>query len=297
MLHGVIDLGSNTVRLSLYRIENGKLRTSYLQKKTVGLISYIDKEQYLSEEGIIRAVEIVLELKAVAKKKRVQTLSIIATAAIRNIHNSADVITEIQMKTKLHVKLLSGEEEALMGLSGIMQEYQFSDGVFVDIGGGSTEIVIYQNNEVIQAFSMPIGSLNTYLNKVKKLLPTKSELKKIEYTVIDALSKEVKKLVDIDQIYGVGGTLNALRKIYQFKEMGAMQEVITFKHIKQILKSVDVSEKDSYLTLIRIVPERIHTIVPGLAIMKAIFKFFNAQTLHVSKYGIREGYVLNQFKG
>lgn len=290
MTYGIIDLGSNTVRIALYRMSKTKtLINTFTQKETVGLSSYIKKNGNMSDEGIKTAVNIVNEFKAIARKRQVKKLFVIATAVIRNANNKDLILETLALETKLVIDCLSGEEEALYGVYGVNQSYTYDKGIIVDIGGGSTELTLFNDKNIEASVSIPIGSLNSYIDHVQQLLPTKKEIEAIESSFKNHLNK-LRKIEGLP-IYGLGGTLNALKKLIN----GSSEQPITYQELKALIKAIKPKEKETYLHLIQIVPERLHTIMPGLIIIRTIFKYFNVEEMFVSKPGIREGYIYTKF--
>ena len=93
----------------------------------------------------------------------------ISTASLRLISNKNEVLEEIERRTGIFVDLISGLEEAKLDFIGATLFTDLDEGVLIDIGGGSTELVSFQDGEMLESFSMPIGSLNTYNRFVKKI--------------------------------------------------------------------------------------------------------------------------------
>jgi exopolyphosphatase/guanosine-5'-triphosphate,3'-diphosphate pyrophosphatase len=188
--------------------------------------------------------------------------------------------------------VLSGEEEAVCGFAGVSGDNNVMDGCVIDIGGGSTEIVSFKNKTVEKAASFSIGSLNTYKNFVKNILPAKTELSEIK--------KEVKRILNENEVdrniscaYGVGGTIRAVLRLYNEEyKIDDSNRIMESDKIKKLMKLY--SEKKNYMTdkIIKIAPERLHTIIPGLTILCTVLKLYNLTTVTVSKYGVREGYLI-----
>ncbi|MBN3491215.1 hypothetical protein JV173_06835 [Acholeplasma equirhinis] len=296
MRYGVIDLGSNTVRLVVYDIiDQNNFKKVYSRKEVVGLASYLLPEGYLSDMGILRAIEVVKELKEDSESYQTDKLFLIATATVRNARNQNEIVNRIHMSTGVKVTLLSGLEEASVGVLGIKHEFDFKEGVVIDIGGGSTEVSTIFDKKVDQAASLPVGSLNAYITYVKDMLPTESEIKSIKKGVIHALEQAEIKRLKMNVIYGIGGTLKAAKALYEGM-MNKHLDYLTKENILHIMRKIDPTKKSTYLNLIRLVPERFHTIMPGLVILETIFEYFDAERLYIGKNGIREGYILSQMK-
>ncbi len=290
---GIVDIGSNTIRLSCYEIHEDKSFDCIFHKKQMaGLANYIDKDGRMTEEGIERAVKALESINSFIKHIKLEKVHYFATAAIRNTVNCSDVISEIQEKTGCEINVISGEEEAVCGFVGVSGDNNVTDGCVIDIGGGSTEIVSFENKTVENAASFGIGSLNTYKGFVKNILPAKTELSEIKKEVKRILSEE-KIDKKIKSAYGVGGTIRAVLRLYNEEyKLPDTNRIMDSDKIKKLLKVY--SEKKNYMTdkIIKIAPERLHTLVPGLTILCTVLKLYNLITVTVSKYGVREGYLI-----
>jgi exopolyphosphatase/guanosine-5'-triphosphate,3'-diphosphate pyrophosphatase len=302
MNYGIIDMGSNTIRLCIYHYEDGTLNRIMDRKEMAELASYI-KDGKLSQTGINVACNVLQSFSAIVSNFSLDGLYVFATASLRNISNTDMVVQIIREQTGFQVEVLSGEEEARLDFIGIFHETDVNDGVMADIGGGSTEIVIYENSKIVNAACMPIGSLNLYSQYVKRLIPSAEEREKITARI----EEEFSKLKDfpsrkIPVLCGVGGTSRAALKLNNrlFDEPAANREMDA-GHIRKILKRISKDEIAMAKTIVKIVPERIHTITTGLLILNAVVGHFGSEQVYVSGHGVREGYiygkVLNEHDG
>lgn len=111
MTYGVIDMGSNTIRLCLYRLERGELISLFNKKTTAGLIGYVD-DGMLSSKGIRKACDVLNTYKRMSEFANVKKLHVFATASLRNISNSSEAVRQIYEETGFQVDVLSGYDEA-----------------------------------------------------------------------------------------------------------------------------------------------------------------------------------------
>ena len=102
----------------------------------------------------------------------------LSTASLRNISNSQAAVSEIEDRTGLAINLLSGAQEAEYDFVGAARTIDLKSGLLVDIGGGSTELVMYNNMQIQNSISLPIGSLSMYTKFVKHLFPNKKRTQK-----------------------------------------------------------------------------------------------------------------------
>lgn len=295
MKYGVIDLGSNTVKLLIYFPEGDKLNILHEKRQVVGLSSYLLPEGYLSDLGILKAIEVVDKFVKEANKFGVDELYVLATAIVRNSRNHNEIINRINQATNANVILLSGEEEAKYGVLGVLNEYEIKEGVIFDVGGGSTEVSIIKENEPIFSTSISIGCLNSYVSYVKDILPTKNEQLLIEKGLTKALKENNVFKEKLTNIYGIGGTIKALSKLYA-SYTNKVKKTFNRSDINFLFQKLKESNKQTYLHLIRVVPERLHTIMPGLIIINNLFNYFESDDLFICENGLREGFLLNKLK-
>lgn len=292
MNYGIIDMGSNTIRLCIYHYDNGTLNRIIDRKEMAELAGYI-KGGKLSQTGISVACTALLSFREIVSNFTLDGLYVFATASLRNISNTEMVVQIIKEQTGFDVEVLSGEEEARLDFIGIFHETDVQDGVMADIGGGSTEIVLYENAKIIKAACIPVGSLNLYSQYVKRLIPNTDERGQITARIEEELSK-IDGLPDhkIPVLCGVGGTLRAALKLNNrlFDEPAVNREFDT-DHIRKILKRIAKDEIAMAKTIVKIVPERIHTITTGLLILSAVIRRFGSEQVFVSGHGVREGYI------
>ena len=147
MLQAMIDIGSNTIRMAVYKIEDGHATQIMKRKHTVGLSAYV-KDGVMQEEGVRRAAEVVSEYRDFLAGMGVENTVAFTTAALRNATNSAEAVAALESRTGLSIRVISGEEEAAFDFAGAIHDLSADKGVILDIGGGSTEIVTYRARRV-----------------------------------------------------------------------------------------------------------------------------------------------------
>ncbi|WP_050614483.1 Ppx/GppA phosphatase family protein [Bacillus testis] len=294
MICGVIDVGSNTIRLNIYQYEEGKL-ISLLHKKTMaGLAAYVDKG-CMNPKGIDTACRILLEYKNIVKHFNIRQMNVFATASLRNIVNTDEVVRVIKERTGYRVEVISGEEEAVLDFIGATHDREIEHGLMVDIGGGSTELAFIEDSKIVQAISLPIGSLSLFSLYAEKLFPKKSERQAMKHRVkqeLDKISAEG-DFTKYPAICGVGGTIRAAKKLDDAQD-GNHSAFIRAESVDHLLELLKKGKKDTLRRILQVVPDRVHTIVPGLIILQAIARRFGCERIYVSQFGVREGYVYNR---
>ena len=291
MKQAIIDIGSNSIRLTLYETQGQNFKILFREKIMAGLAGYVENGS-LSAEGIECACAGLLTFRSILQTLEVAHISVFATASLRNISNTEQALSVIRAATGYSVEVISGEDEALLGYTGAMQELHLAGGAFLDIGGASTEIVTFENGEPVDYASFPIGSLSLYRRCVKKILPGEGSLKR--------LRQEISKTIDVSEgamapralLVGVGGTARAALKLarHHYKISDDCRSMTTGQ-LDGLCSFLCSGKKEASDLILRLEAERIHTLVPGLLILQHVFHLFGAQQLVISKYGVREGYL------
>lgn len=296
---GIVDIGSNTIRLSCYEKTDGNRYTCVIHKKEMaGLSGYVNEQRIMTEAGIDRAVKAIENFKTVIEHMELESIHFFATAAIRNTANCDKVVSKIKNRTGYNIHVLSGEEEAICDFVGVSENDSVKSGMVIDIGGGSTEIVTFSDRRIGKATSMGIGSLNTYRAHVKNIVPSKIEITSIRKEVCKSLSDEKIPVTKSDYAYGIGGSIRAILRLYN-KEFNKDENnrSMEFDRLKALLKLYTDDKKYLIDKIIKTAPERLHTIIPGLVILCTVLKFCEIDTLKVSGYGVREGYLIRHVLG
>ena len=292
MISSIIDIGSNTIRLSVYQIQEGTIIPLLHKKTMAGLASYI-QDGCMSEEGIHIAIRVLKEYRSLLEHLSIQTVSVFATAALREISNTIQAVKMIQKETGFLIDVISGKREAVLDFFGATHVLDTKEGILVDIGGGSTELVSYQNASILQASSMEVGSLGLFARFVGNLFPSKKEQKKISNYVKKQLEKQKEfRENQFPILCGVGGTIRATLKLNNlFFQQPDENKSIPAKNVKKLLKQLNQMEPEVLRKVLKVIPDRIHTIIPGMIVLQTIIKRFGCEEIQVSPYGVREGYL------
>lgn len=295
-MYAIIDLGSNTARMNIYKVKNHVLKLKSSHKETIGLAAYLEGHS-LSDEGLAVAIETVQKFLKEIKDARIKKTYLIATATIRKAKNKDVFLETFEAVKNLEIHLLTGPEEATYDFHAVFLDQPEPSGIVVDIGGGSTEIVTYRDGQIIQADAIPIGSLSSYMDHVKKLIPGKKARKKIKKQVLKYLKEAGFEPTEVTPVlHGVGGTMRAARKLIDPKADPYLAEPLSLEAVKPLIKLIASKEKDAYLKLIRTVPERIHTIGTGLVILDAIHEYFSPVHMRIFTQGVREGFIVKNLE-
>ena len=298
MLYGMIDIGSNTVRMAIYELEGERVEMVMKKKHLVGLASYV-KNGVMTRNGIEKAVEILLEFKEFLYSFNITEFTAFTTAALRNSKNGREAVFEIEQRTGVNVRILTGDEEATFDFIGATHNLVEDKGLLIDIGGGSTEIVYFAHREIEAKVSLPIGSLAFHTKYATGILPSAAECDdmRAEAEVTIAAVGEF-QAVSHAQICGIGGTFKAAVALYNsMYGLRSRNKRIEARRIPDIIRrfqrDYELTQQDSIL-LMRTVPDRLRTFIPGLIIADVLAKRFGSSSIIYSDSGVREGFIYDQ---
>ncbi|NCB62299.1 MAG: phosphatase [Clostridia bacterium] len=287
---GVIDLGSNTVRLAVFQRENGKVERLLNEQRNVGLAGYVSGGA-LSEDGIRAACRALEEYRVLLAAFGIPEVRVFATASLRNISNTAGAVAVIREKTGLTVDVLPGGDEAALSFRGTILSCPESEGLLADIGGGSTELVSFRGRGIVSACSLPFGSLSLFKKYVSGLFPTPTERASLRDIAAAEAERARGGSGPCKVLLGAGGTIQSAA-VLAGEVFGRGADSDTFSAVEsvELLKELQSGSRDALLRILHAVPDRVHTILPGLIILNAVIKVYGVETVRVSATDIRDGY-------
>lgn len=297
MKYGVIDIGSNTIRLVVYRIIDGRIEYLLNKKIFAAAVNY-KKNGRMQIDGVKAIIDTLEQLKELASHHELSYLWCFATASLRNITNTGDVLASIRESTGLDVAIVTGGKEAELGVKGLGYAFELRNAISIDLGGGSCEVSLIKDGELLERTSMDIGSVSVTKKYVSKIFPKKKEIEKIKHEVdkqIDTI--EWLKKPEVDAAYAVGGSARAMCNIDKAIN-GSIQDIHGYRmfaddilplYTKLIEKGIDgVKLADQHC------PGRIFTLIPGMIILKRILIKASVPVMRLSRFGVREGYLLEK---
>lgn len=299
MLYAMIDIGSNTVRMAVYEIDGDRVEMLMKRKHTVGLASYV-RDGILQRAGIDKVVDIICEYRNFLEELGIHSVTAFTTAAIRNALNGNDAVHEMSHRTRTNINIMSGDDEATFDFIGATHDLIEEKGLLVDIGGGSTEIVYFVDRQIKVKVSLPIGSLAFHTRySGNHVLPSASECEEM-YAEAEATISAVKEFqfVSHAQICGIGGTFKGAMSLYN--AMYGMPRKNMRMEVKRLQDILQRFQRDRELIvpdkilLMKTVPERMHTFMPGLIIADVLAKRFGTLSMIFSDSGVREGYIYSK---
>lgn len=293
---GIIDIGSNTVRLAVYQLsDNGAYRVIDQGRWAARLSQRMDDNGNLADEAIDELTDVLRHYRRICQMHGAGHIRTVATAAIRQSANRERIAERLSASTGLSIEVLSGEDEARIGSHAMLCTMGTGDGFVIDIGGGSTEISLLLDRQVKFAVSFPFGCVNAASRFSLGSDPVPpSVLEDIQSFVMRQLASEpwIGQYPGLPVI-GLGGTVRALAKLQQ----RVTDYPLNLLHGYE-LKAEDAAARLNQLAAIPVdkrkkLPglskDRGDVIVPGLAILLGIIRHATASGVIVCGAGLRDG--------
>ena len=290
MKYGITDIGSNTIRFNIYNHKNGKSKQLISKKKTAGLISY-KKNGKLRKKGIKVLVSTVKKFKKNLKELEVDKTYYFATACLRNVDNTEEVLDIVKNETGITIHVLTSEEEATLTFDALKgKDLDRDEGVLIDVGGGSSEITVFENNTPLDDVSLPVGSLLMYEEYVSLMFPNEEEKEAIHQRVVEEIEKSGIEKYDQEIMFGVGGTVRVINKmLIHLNLKDETSPLIPIHLLDTLLDELKTNTKEDFDKVLQVKAERIHTLIPGLIIIKTIAEYFEVEYLHIIHHSLKEG--------
>lgn len=281
-----IDIGSNAMRLMIARIE-GDQQERQLHKEAffrvpLRLGSDVFRLQRLSKETQIKLMKTMEAFRNLVEVFEPVSLKACATSAMRDSVNGADMVAEIKAQTGISLEIISGSDEADLIFSTYIRKTlePHQTYLFIDVGGGSTELMLYSNGCVLNSHSFNIGTVRL-LNDV---------VATSEWDSMRIWLKE--NLSDAGAIgIGSGGNINRLNRMAK-KDENRILKRTKLQQMYKKLKNMDISER---IDTFRIKPDRAEVIVPAAQIYLQVMKWGDISEIKVPKFGLVDGLIHQQY--
>ena len=292
----VVDIGSNSTRLLIAEVADGRVTEIERQSRVTRLGRGVDLSGQLSAEAIEAACGAIADYVAICREAGVEQIEAIATSAVRDASNGSAFVAELRERFALSARVLDGEEEARLTYLGATCEHTPTEPTLViDIGGGSTELIVGSGGEISFHTSLQAGVVRHSERHVTADPPDTTEL--------EALAGDVRALIEaaIDGEAGasatagiaVAGTPTSLASIeiglepYDPKQVhGHTLSLESIQHHLSKLASAPLSKRAE---IVGLHPDRAPNIVAGVVILVEAMRAFGLEAIGVSEHDILYG--------
>ncbi len=291
----IIDLGSNSVRMIIMRIDHRGAHKMIEQAKVMVRLSQGTGETgELQPEPIERTIETLHLFQHLMRVHDTDRVIPVATAAVRDAANQAAFLAKVEAATNLHFSVLSGDEEATYDYLGVINTLPLKDFLLIDTGGGSTELALVKGGELLKTVSLRLGAVTL----TETFFPDYEVKPETLREALSEIRAQLLALPWIDEaeglpIVGVGGTLRSLAKIDKYRLRLPLDRIHgytlsndeVFDMIDEIL-SLPLKKRRK---IKGISSDRAEVIAGGLLPLRALLDVVESPLFMVSGNGLREG--------
>lgn len=288
MLLSGIDIGSNAVRLLFANVFNKKSvvvsEKATLLRIPLRLGLDVFNIGKISDKKVDDLVKTMLAFKLLMEVYQPQAYKVAATSAMREASNQQEVIERVKQETDLEINIINGIQEAniISSLSNVYVNRNFTKTLYVDVGGGSTELSVIEGDNLLASSSFKIGTLRLLADKVESS----------EWENMRRWLKEFKSDFGRMNCIGSGGNINKLTKLYGLPSNNS----IAFNQLVYAYKQLNTMTLQSRIESLGLRPDRADVIVPASRIFIRILKWTGIGEVISPRLGLADGLVLSLYK-
>lgn len=283
-IFAAIDIGSNAIRLLINNIETTGIVSDF--KKTaflrvpIRLGEDVFTKNEISEEKKQRLIDAMQGFSHIMKAYCVTDYRACATSAMRDAKNGKDITDTILKESGINIEIISGQEEADIiyeagGLSNVMDKSR--NYLYVDVGGGSTEVVVYSDQQKITSNSFQLGTVRMLVNAVKE-----DEDKRFKTWLKDIYKKYAPL-----SIVASGGNINKVHKMLGKRE----KEYLNYTETKVLFDALKGMSYEERIQNFKLNTYRADVIIPALKIFLTVGKICKVNEIYVPKVGLVDGII------
>ena len=303
-----IDIGTNSIHMVIVKIEPALPAFSVIakEKDTVRLGERDPKTGDLTVEAIDRSLAALRRCKDLADSLNVDEIVAVATSATREAKNGQDFLNQIESELGITVNLISGQEEARRIYLGVLSGMDFGEQprIIIDIGGGSTELILADIHEPRFLSSTKVGAVRLTREFVTTDPISNEELKYLRAYVRGMLERSVDEiwtklqLNEIPGLIGTSGTIETLATIHAIQKHGSVPNPIggykvSREDLETIVQKLAAMTCKERLEVSGIVDKRAEIIVPGAIILLEVMTMLNLESITICEQALREGIIVD----
>jgi exopolyphosphatase/guanosine-5'-triphosphate,3'-diphosphate pyrophosphatase len=283
-----VDLGTNTTRLLVADVDDGRVEEVVRHEEITRLGESVDRRRILLPTAIARVRNVLVDYRREAEKLGAERVLAVATSAVRDADNGEAFLGEVEWSYGFTTRLLSGQEEAALMLAGIASDGPIEPRtLLVDVGGGSTELVVVGDSEVEAAVTTEAGSVRLTERFLVSDPPHGEELAACETHVRSLLPR-----LRVTHAIGVAGTVASAARIARGGAVSVHGDRLTRDFVKTMLDrlaSLPLAERERVHGL---ASARAPVIVAGLVVLHEILTYYDVAELTVSERDVLHGAAL-----
>jgi len=282
--YGAIDIGSNAIRLLIATVIEQKGHDTIFKKTSLvrvpirlGADVFVDSE--ISNSNYLRMLDTLTAFQLLMKTHNIVKYRACATSAMREARNGDEVASKLFAATGINIEIIDGNDEAAIIATTDIKEYLTHDKVFlyVDVGGGSTELTIYAFGHTVVSRSFKLGTVRLINNLVEDSVWTQ---------VKDWIIENTSNYSHIT-LLGTGGNINST-----YKHSGTkIGKPLSYDYLEDYFKQIKKMTYEERITQLDMNPDRADVIIPAIKIYLSAMKWSGAESIYVPKIGLSDGII------
>jgi exopolyphosphatase/guanosine-5'-triphosphate,3'-diphosphate pyrophosphatase len=295
---GIVDLGTNTFHVLVAEMEGMEYSFIHKEKIHVALGQGGINTGVITPESANRAFSAALHIKNLLDLYKVERTKCVATSALRSSGNSSEIIDQLTGITGMDIEIISGEKEAAYIFEGVSLALKMdeSDGLIMDIGGGSVEFVIGNSSGIKWKKSLEIGAqrLTDKFHENDPILP--GEIRNVEQYLIEKLTPlyQALNVYKPKILIGSSGTFDTLSEIYRRKNDIAIvpdqtELPLSIEGMKDIQLEIISKNRAQRLQISGMIEMRVDLIVVASILIQSVIMMNSFEGVRVSSYSLKEG--------
>lgn len=294
----VIDLGSNSVRMQISQIDDyGGYTVMGYFREYVRLSENMGKEMTLKEEPMNRTIQALKDFKTRYTQYDNVVVKAVATAAVRGAKNQAEFLKRVKDEVGLDLQVISGSTEAYLDYVGVVNTLPVRNGIIMDCGGASTELIWVQNGACKEWVSIPIGSVVLSQNYNLADTISASDL----YSAMNAAGQKISTVRWLGQVHNLplialGGSNRTIAKIHRREVTDEVDELPDIHgmhmpphYIFNLVGKLIAMNKDERMKIPGLAKNRADVIVGGLIPISLVLRNLQISEVIFSNCGLRDG--------
>lgn len=285
-----IDLGSNSFHMVVARVVQGQIHVVDRLRDRVQLASGLNARRELTAEAMQRALDCLERFGQRLRDLPSANVRAVGTNTLRQAKNAREFLERAEQALGHPIDIISGREEARLIYLGVAHDLSDSVGrrLVVDIGGGSTEVIIGERFEPRETDSLYMGCVNFSLKYFPDGRLRREDFRQAELAAHVELQPIARRYrtAGWDHAIGASGTIVAVEQVLRANEWG---DTITHRGLKRLKKALLAAEHVSHVALPGLPPDRTSVMPGGVAILQAIFEAFGIESMTAATGALREG--------
>jgi exopolyphosphatase/guanosine-5'-triphosphate,3'-diphosphate pyrophosphatase len=311
MILAGIDIGTNTLRLLIAEISHASYREIGSDRRITRLGQELDRTGELSCDARERSIKALADFSEHIKRFAVSQVDAVGTSALRNASNSREFIAEVKQRTGLDIRVIPGEDEARLTLLGVARALQDTtagrknplfSALVIDIGGGSTEIIMTRPGSGPVEVSLPLGAVYLTERFIRHDPPSGEELKELRRSVREELERQSALVCPAPEcvLAGTAGTITKLaamdQRLAEYDPARINRSILSRTAVDSIVRTLSESTLKERRGLPGLEHGREDIILAGAIVIQEFMERCGFTEILVSDWGLREGIVFDLYE-